>query len=436
MEPGREQSFCRANSCVSRPRLTSFALTGPDALPALYDPSSCRWIAGFQPITAFLGTVSPSYDVDAALTPSQKADTVAYASYITTHATPLIALSLYVSSANWVAATRPAYSRLLPFPLTWIEPLAVRSAMAARADHLGLSSLDADSADGASPEANDAGALFAIPERLRPRPRAAVSAALSPEDRATIRLEAAADACLAPLAAWLGAGEGHSFLAGPAPTSSDFLAYGHLALMLGPDVPRPWLRRVLHRKYPTLAAFVARIESAAFGGTSPAPAVAPSAAVAPLPARVAWGLAGAVPGLAEEWHRWAAGRGRAPGEKDDAQYDAGLNGDLVPVLRAAACLPLLAGAVLLVRRLPPWGSPLYQYARPKVGLGAFGSAGGVLGYLSVDTRGNTSGGGGGSSASPGRLAAGFEDVSIEIGPPAPGTWVGVDSPFDDRNDEV
>ena len=307
--------------------------------------------------------------------------------------------------------------------------------MAAKADHLGFSSLDTDSTN--DPSSTESEALFSIPERLRPSYRAhAVSSALSAEDKATIRLEAAAEACLRTLSQWLGNhDQDWTFLGTKTPTSFDYLAFGYLALMLVPEVPSSWLRRLLRRSYPDLCTFVAKVQDAAFTGKTLPLAAAASARTASLVERMAWGVAGGVPGLAEEWHRQTASQRNPAGKANDTQYDAGINQELVPVLRAAACLPLLAGAVLLFRRLPAFGSPPYVYMRPRIGLGALGPAGTMLGYLSIDPPGNNSVDGRGNSggftgSASERMAGGLEEVSIEIGSQAKV----VDPTFEDTTD--
>ncbi|KAG7293439.1 hypothetical protein NEMBOFW57_003489 [Staphylotrichum longicolle] len=86
----------------------------------------------------------PTQTTTTTTTATTKADATAYTAFLTAHAAPLLALSLYVSSANYAAATRPAYSAVLSLPLPWTEPPAQRAAMARRAAHLGMSSLDTD----------------------------------------------------------------------------------------------------------------------------------------------------------------------------------------------------------------------------------------------------------------------------------------------------
>lgn len=218
-------------------------------------------------------------------------DFTAYTTFLQTTAPPLLALSLYVSSANWAATTRPAFSALLPFPLTWTEPPALRNRMCDVAAHLGLSDLNIDAAgesDGNNSSTDDRGFLK-IPERLRPGGPRGVRAALSPEQTALFRLEAAAgQGCLAVLedlkrrgeidgrrfffssssAATVSDEDGYEAVGNQAerPTSLDCLAFAYLALMLVPEVPRPWLRDLIRRRYECLSLFVDGIRDEIFGG--------------------------------------------------------------------------------------------------------------------------------------------------------------------------
>lgn len=264
----------------------------------------------------YLSTLNPSWDLDARLqhtasssqpqqqgrgasTTTAAADLTAYTTFLQTTAPPLLALSLYVSSANWAATTRPAFSALLPFPLAWTEPPALRNRMCDVAAHLGLSDLNIDAAgegsDGATISSSNETGFLKIPERLRPRGPRGVRAALSPEQTALFRLEAAAgQGCLAVLEDLKREGEvdGRRFFfpsppsssfedgdgdeegvllvdhhnAADRPTSLDCLAFGYLALMLVPEVPRPWLRDLIRRRYECLSLFVDEIRDEIYGG--------------------------------------------------------------------------------------------------------------------------------------------------------------------------
>jgi sorting and assembly machinery component 37 len=83
---------------------------------------------------------------------------------------------------------------------------------------------------------------------------------MTPEQAAAIRLYALADDCLSIVASLLqdNGSEGKSlrFFEGDSPSSLDCLAYGFLALMLVPDVPRSFLKDWIRAETPQLATFV------------------------------------------------------------------------------------------------------------------------------------------------------------------------------------
>lgn len=292
----------------------------------------------------------------------QRADTTAYISFLRANAAPLVALSLYVSSANWAATTRPAYSDILPFPLTWTEPMAIRRRMCDSAEHLGLSDLNIDdertaeqARGSATSESTDG--FLKIPERLRPR-RRGVRAALAPEQTALFRLEAVAKDTLsvfADLKGNVGLGDERFFLGTDGPTKLDCLAFGYLALMLVPEVPRPWLRDVMRRRYETLSLFVDNIRDELFGGdvasSLPWQREPPAGEKNAQPwraTRFARGvLQTAVPQdwLISQSSRGPQGRGRS----------------LLTALGSSAAVLAAVGSALLYRHLMPFGSTLFRW---------------------------------------------------------------------------
>lgn len=138
------------------------------------------------------------------------------------------------------------------------------------AAHLGLSDLNIDAAGEKTAHKKDDTGFLKIPERLRPRPSSAVKAALSPEQTALFRLEAAAgDGCLSVLEHLKQQGEidGRRFFFAPdQPMSLDCLAFAYLSLMLVPDVPCTWLRDLIRRRFECLSLFVDGIRDEAYGG--------------------------------------------------------------------------------------------------------------------------------------------------------------------------
>ncbi|POS78889.1 topogenesis of outer membrane beta barrel protein 37 [Diaporthe helianthi] len=388
------------------------------SLPALHEPGSGTWTPGFTSITARLRALRPDgdWDLDKDLNLTQRADAAAYASFLRSDAAPLVALSLYVSSANWAGTTRPAYGSILPFPLTWSEPLAVRGRMCELADHLGLSDLNVDD-DGtqsqtqrqqqqqqasstATGEATDG--FLKVPDRLRPL-RRGVKAALSPEQTALFRLEAVANNCLSVLsdlktAAEMEGASDRSFFSSSPPTittSLDCLAFGYLALMLAPDVPRPWLRDLIRRRHESLAVFVDTTREALFGGdpfeaprcfsssTSTLPWADPSSSSSSSP----WALTRFVRGVVAS----SVPRGwlirdattsttatiQSKSSASPSSSASGAGSSALAALGGGAAVAGILGSALLYRHMPPLGAALYRWEMPR--RRAFGAAGALFG---------------------------------------------------------
>ncbi|KYK56736.1 metaxin [Drechmeria coniospora] len=233
----------------------------PDLLPALHHDGA--WSSGYRQIIRYLVSNSLCRDLDADLDARQQADTVAYSTYLAAHAAPLIDLSLYVSAANWAAVTRPAYSALLPFPLTWTMPTLIRADAIKRVEHMGLAELDTDFDPNGGLHLSTG--RDALPESFRrhlpaSRGRRTVREEMMPEQAVAIRLFGLAEDCLAVLNALMREGksdEKHPRFFTTTPVSSlDCLAWSYLALMVKPQVPRSFLRDWLQTETPRLSNFV------------------------------------------------------------------------------------------------------------------------------------------------------------------------------------
>lgn len=412
---------------------------------------------GFESLVAFVRAQASSCfnDLDAGLTAAQVADAAAYAAFLRAEAAPLLALSLYVSSANWIATTRPAYSRILPFPLTWIEPPAIRASHAATALHLGFSSLDTDrdATDDDEYASPLTAALHAFPDRIRntvssrnqhqqresAKTKAQTSAAkslsiaaaasrvsqvLTPEAKAQIRLDEAARACLTVLAQQKGSRKtfvkhtpdnkvAETRISTSQLTSLDCLAFGYLALMTTPDVPRPFLRDALRRHHHDLAVFVADMRQACLSSESVIGTATKTKAVGvaksliqsprytnPLWLRTIHGIVHSIPGLSGEWVIWLWRSIRINGTDETATVGFGDDSDalvafwrresmakaaswqrFLAVSTTLAGAALIAGTVLGYRRLPPFGARIFVYKRAATSFAGLGAAGALLSSL-------------------------------------------------------
>ncbi|KAK2629055.1 hypothetical protein QTJ16_002158 [Diplocarpon rosae] len=234
------------------------ALCPTNFLPALRNGDV--WVSGFRNISHCLAQVSAGeWILDAKLPERETADCTAFSSFVESHGQPLLDISLYVSSQNYSAVTRPAYNKIQKFPLPYLTPSSIRAAAKQRTDHLGLSSLDIDTKNHeASPEPS------IIPASLR-RPRQTVSSMLaaSPEATAQIRLSSLATDFLEPMQALLG--NKQYFVSDNHFSSLDCLALGYLALMVVPELPQPWLARKIVDNFPRLHAWTQDLCDRVFG---------------------------------------------------------------------------------------------------------------------------------------------------------------------------
>ncbi|KAG6004713.1 hypothetical protein E4U21_000804 [Claviceps maximensis] len=231
-------------------------------LPALHHNGG--WTSGYLPIVQYtkLRVQSGKDKSHEDLSPAQQADALAFCAFLTANAAPLVYLSLYVSAANWSTTTRPAYSALLPFPLTWTLPPLIRADAITRAEHLGLAELDTDF--------DPNGGLHltagrdALPETFRKhlptRTKKTIREEMTPEQASAIRLFSLADDCLSVLNTLMLVDQGDGERAKPCffghdkrPSSADCLAYAYLALMTVPPVPRSFLKDYIYAETPRLA---------------------------------------------------------------------------------------------------------------------------------------------------------------------------------------
>ncbi|KAG9241775.1 Tom37 C-terminal domain-containing protein [Calycina marina] len=232
------------------------ALSPTNELPALRNGDT--WIGGFRNIFHYIARYSAGdWVLDIGLPEQEGADCIAFSTFLESHGKPLLDLSLYVSSENYSAVTRPLYNTLQTFPLPYLTPPALRASAKARSTHLGLSALDIDSLE-------DTTSPSIIPAGLR-KPRSTVSSLLasSPESAVRIRLDALATAFFEPLQELRG--DKRYFVSNKQFTSLDCLLLGYLSLMLLPELPKPWLSKTMKSKFPELCAWTEALSGSVFG---------------------------------------------------------------------------------------------------------------------------------------------------------------------------
>ncbi|KAK4454575.1 Tom37 C-terminal domain-containing protein [Podospora aff. communis PSN243] len=344
-------------------------------LPTIYNPTTQTYHSGYPSITTHLSSLVPA----STKLPSRStaATTTAYTAFLTSHAAPLLALSLYVSSANWSSTVRPAYSKILPFPLGWTEPPAIRATMSRRAEHLGMLSLDTDATEEreeAEREAAAAQGWINVPKEMGKAK--GVGGAMAPEQRARIRLEGLAGEVLDVLGEVDWKGEGVE-------VGVRCLVWAYLALMVVPEVPRGWLGETVRGKYVRLGELVDWGREEWFGmGVEGLPWRTGMAegTVVRVGGRFVNGLLGEIPAFGEPWRRWWARRKlKATGRVDALQEGSG------ELWQMAGMGVALVVSALLWRKLPQLGQPLQVWQKPLPGFLGLGAAGFMFGHLAETT---------------------------------------------------
>lgn len=203
----------------------------------------------------------------------RQANSCSFSTFITTRTTPLLDLSLYVTSQNYRLQTSPSYASLLTFPNQWLLPPQLHASAKTRAEHLGLSSLDLDAIeDQRKREHSAAVAAGHIPRNFIQRPRDTVSSLLGQTSQQNqFRLEAVTGEVFEPLEEMFvqhtdkKGGKGEHFLGLERPSSLDALATGYLSLALIPDLKSPWLRDAMNSKAPTVSNYITQMRASCFG---------------------------------------------------------------------------------------------------------------------------------------------------------------------------
>ncbi|KAF3023526.1 hypothetical protein E8E14_008474 [Neopestalotiopsis sp. 37M] len=356
------------------------ALNPDQTFPALHHNGT--WISGYTNIVKYLGLQNPAWSIDSALSRTQQADTLACASFIQLRGAGLVAFSLYVSPSAWADLTRPAYSALLPFPLTWTVPLKIRSAAIARTEHLGLDHLaaDVDPADGSSESSRSTTAPTTSTGFLRLPLRPKVSTTMAPEQAAAIRLQSITEDFLSVLNELRG--DGPFFFGRDVPSSLDFLALGYLEL-LRVKTPHPFMETCMKRSpagsqltqfldHMHCAPVRWRVDNEQLPWASPSPRGVPRTL-----GQFAENVIQNAPGVGEAWRQWSGEGVKSPGQKLDPTQLLMTVGSVVAALAAV-------GGAILFRSLPPFGAPTQRFEAPKPqrgGLYRFGEIGAMFDHL-------------------------------------------------------
>ncbi|CAJ2499879.1 Uu.00g027320.m01.CDS01 [Anthostomella pinea] len=388
------------------------SLSPDNVLPALYHKGT--WTSGYANIVGYLkqhagGETNLLIDHD--LTPQQRADLVAYSSYLTARGSGLLALSLYASPKAWVEITRPAYATVLPFPLTWTVPTAIRAAAVEKAEHLGMGYLAAEV--DAEESSSQGAAETTSTGFLRLRQTLGPSKTFQPEQTAAIRFQYLADDFYSTLDQLRGEGQGKFLLRDGEPTSLDFLAYGYLSLMRV-QTPHPILKTVLEKKYGRLVDFLGAVDAYKTGYTLPWQQAQPRGALGLL-GSFSDGVMENVPSVGNSWKRWRRG-----GIRTEAGEDVKDLTQLGLVVGGAFVGLAALGATALFRGLTPFGESTHRFEptkEDKPNLHQFGEIGAMLNALPVWDPPQASPPVGDTVYHKGDV-----DVSVDVAPvPAPGS---------------
>ncbi|KAI1204783.1 Tom37 C-terminal domain-containing protein [Annulohypoxylon truncatum] len=364
------------------------AAASPDyRLPALNHEGI--WTSGYTEIVSYL-TRQGILHIDDDLTPLQRADALACASFLATRGAALVAMSLYVSPRAWADMTRPAYSSLLPFPLTWTVPPGLRTAAIEKVENLGMGSLAPEGDAEESPSAGPA--ITTSTGFLKLRDRRGPSEVMQPENKAAIRFQHFATSFFETLEQLRGDNE--FFLRDEKPASIDYLVFAYLELTRV-QTPHPTLRNALEGSFGSLVGFSNAIRESFAAQALEAdhnglPLRDPEPRrVLDLIGRFAEGALESVPGFGGSWRRWRVGGARSAGAGDgnaDAGADDVSQQDMGSVIMAAAGAVAGAaalGAVALVKALGPFGNETHRFEMQKNRLGQFDEMGAILTGLPV-----------------------------------------------------
>lgn len=283
--------------------------------------------------------------------------------------------------------------------------------MAARAAHLGMSSLDTDAEMERlekEEREREAAGWVQIPKALRKAvgQNTGVKGQLSPEMKRRIKLEGLAAEVFDVFGEidFLDEEEGQEEDKEgerriKVSLETKCLAFAYLALMLLPEVPRPWLKEVLQRKYAGLCEFVVEYRRKTFPDSGKVlpwadkesdPAVSASDSALSVVARFVRAVVDDIPTLGREWSRWWALRQRRVAEETSTETQLvarrSVGESERSLLLAGVGLTLLAVNVVGLgiywyRYRGLLGAPLQTWHRPLVGLGSFGAAGAMFAGL-------------------------------------------------------
>lgn len=225
------------------------------SLPALKDGS--QRIGGFDAIVSYLHSKnSGGYDIDRNLTDLQKAQSIAYRSFIRKTCLPIVSLSLYVTSKNWINVTRPLYSTFLQFPIQYEIPHTHHVRAIGLTSHLTslIRDIAAEESRSLQPVSTAFAGITATADKSKPQEKEKITT--------RVRLRNLLADFLDPIGEKLA---GQNFFFGSAsPTTIDCLLVGYLSLLLYPKLPSPWAKEILQQEFSDIVAYTNGFSSNCF----------------------------------------------------------------------------------------------------------------------------------------------------------------------------
>ncbi|PUU72671.1 outer mitochondrial membrane transport complex protein-domain-containing protein [Tuber borchii] len=210
-------------------------------LPALRDGTI--WVPGFRGIIEYLRHKN-GRALDDVLGREERADALAFGTYIESVGGRLLDLSMYLTDENF-DVLRGAFAKLLPVPARYYVPGVLRREARRRSDGL-IPASSVSATDPTTPlplpSAMTAAALPATREKI-----------LAKATAERIKQTAIAANFLQAIQTRLGKGE---YFFGDKPSSLDCLAVGYLSLGLYAELPNGWLREEMLTQHGQLCTYV------------------------------------------------------------------------------------------------------------------------------------------------------------------------------------
>ncbi|KAI9276523.1 hypothetical protein BY458DRAFT_505211 [Sporodiniella umbellata] len=192
------------------------------------------WIAGIDRILTHLS--KHRKDANAALSPEEKADSLAYAALATNNLFDSMLYTWYADSTNFIKTIRPTYAKLLSFPSNYMVPIQLKNSAQARLSRYNVKITGDD---------------IGLPQNEKEEMKELLKSGWHQMYRIVRETYGVLQAHLGD----------KDYMFGSLPTTLDCIVFGYLALHLYPDLPHKRLQYILTNEYPVLAQYCERVKS-------------------------------------------------------------------------------------------------------------------------------------------------------------------------------